>query len=641
MDPITQQTVTAAAGAGGGDPLYVDDVFSTYLYDGTGSAQTITNGIDISGEGGLVWIKNRESGTQDNVLNDTERGAGQIIESNNTNAQFLSTARFSAFNSNGFTVGTDNATNQSGNGIVSWTFRKAPGFFDVVTYTGNQTARTISHSLGSVPGMIIIKRYSDTGYWRVYHRSTGAGQALELNSTSVANNETYWNSTSPTSSVFSLSSETDINKTGETYVAYIFAHDDAQFGTDGDESIIKCDNYVGGGSASPTTVNLGFEPQWVLIKNVDTASEWMLFDSMRGITTDGLDNYLSPNANVVEADGGLDQINLTSTGFEAVRNSQEINALYANYIYIAIRRPHKPPEVGTEVFKATNLVAGPVSLGFVPDLNISKYTAGVQSWFWLDRLRGGSANLFSDSTAAEGGGVGINFDETTNSISGQGYGTLYANWAFKRAPGFFDVVAYTGDGTAGRTVPHNLGVAPELIIVKNRTYSSGTNWIVWCNQLTRVTEEPFMSLNATNGKLENNAYWNNGAHTASVFETGSNLSVNGSGDGHIAYLFATLPGISKVGSYTGTGSPINIDCGFTNGARFVLIKRTDAAGGWYLWDTTRGIVSGNDPYLRFDVTGAQTTSTDHVDPLNAGFIVNANETDLNASGGTYIFLAIA
>ena len=136
MDPITQQTVLAAAGAGGGDPLYVDDVFSTYLYDGPGSSGlAVNNGIDLAGEGGLVWIKARDA-TEKHMLLDTERGIHNFISSNLTNSQSNSNNSITAFNSNGFTVGDNGATGNSSLDYASWAFRKAPGFFDCVTYTG-------------------------------------------------------------------------------------------------------------------------------------------------------------------------------------------------------------------------------------------------------------------------------------------------------------------------------------------------------------------------------------------------------------------------------------------------------------------------------------------------------------------------
>jgi hypothetical protein len=107
-------------------------------------------------------------------------------------------------------------------------------------------------------------------------------------------------------------------------------------------------------------------------------------------------------------------------------------------------------------------------------------------------------------------------------------------------------------------------------------------------------------------------------------------------------LFTTLAGISKVGGYTGTGSDLNVDCGFSAGARFVLIRRTDSSGDWYVYDSVRGIVAGNDPYTLLNTTATQVTNTDYIDPLSAGFTVTSSApAGLNASSGNYVFLAIA
>ncbi len=107
-------------------------------------------------------------------------------------------------------------------------------------------------------------------------------------------------------------------------------------------------------------------------------------------------------------------------------------------------------------------------------------------------------------------------------------------------------------------------------------------------------------------------------------------------------LFATCAGVSKVGSYTGTGTTKQIDCGFTAGARFVLIKRTDSTGAWYVWDTARGIIAGNDPYLLLNSTAAEVTNTDYIDTYSAGFEISSTAPSaINANGGSFIFLAIA
>jgi hypothetical protein len=179
----------AAAGAAGDENLYIEDVFSTYLYTGNGSTQTITNGIDLDGEGGLVWIKT-EIKQLTSFLTDTERGRQKFLVSmtllrlRQTDADTLT-----AFNSNGFAILVlDGKSQQNTEDYVSWTFRKAPKFFDVVTYTGTGANRTVSHNLGSVPGCIIIKSTDTTGDWQVYHRANTASPEtdyLVLNSTAA------------------------------------------------------------------------------------------------------------------------------------------------------------------------------------------------------------------------------------------------------------------------------------------------------------------------------------------------------------------------------------------------------------------------------------------------------------------------
>jgi len=204
-------------------------------------------------------------------------------------------------------------------------------------------------------------------------------------------------------------------------------------------------------------------------------------------------------------------------------------------------------------------------------------------------------------------------------------------WLFRRAPGFFDVVAYTGDGVAGRTVPHNLGVAPEMMIMKPRNDTGG-----WFTYVEPLGNAEALQLNLTNSAL-GFGYWNNTTPTDTVFTIGGG-SNNDSGINYIAYLFATLPGVSKVGSYTGNGTSQTINCGFTSGARFVLIKRTDSTGDWWVLDSARGIVAGDDPYLALNTTAAEQNDP-FLAPNSSGFTLDT--ANGNASGGNYIFLAIA
>ena len=225
-------------GGGAAEKVYGDDVYSTYVYRGNSTAgRNITNGIDLSGKGGLVWIKGRDS-AYNHELVDTVRGAGYVLKSNSNSAQGGSTSsELDQFNSDGFRLnyrtGEGNTNNQD---YASWTFREQEGFFDIVTYTGNATNRSISHSLGSVPGFIIVKRLNASEDWTCYHRGLGgytsSGQYshtqefIDLNKTLGSQDDSgsvIWNNTAPTSTHFTVGTHARVNGNGDTYIAYLFA----------------------------------------------------------------------------------------------------------------------------------------------------------------------------------------------------------------------------------------------------------------------------------------------------------------------------------------------------------------------------------------------------------------------------------
>jgi hypothetical protein len=188
-------------------------------------------------------------------------------------------------------------------------------------------------------------------------------------------------------------------------------------------------------------------------------------------------------------------------------------------------------------------------------------------------------------------------------------------------------------------VTHNLAAVPELIIVKSRS-GSFQGWHVYAATLGNNVN---LYLQSTLAENTPSGDWNTTSPTSSVFTVGAGgYDVNNNATTYIAYLFATCPVVSKVGSYTGTGTTLQINCGFTAGSRFVLIKRTDSTGDWYVWDSARGIVAGNDPYLLLNSTAVEVTSTDYVDTYSAGFEISSTApAAINANGGTFIFLAIA
>lgn len=640
--------VMGAAGASG-PATFVEDVFSTWLYTGTGASQTITNGIDLSTKGGLVWMKGR-SGATANALYDTNRGATFDLVSETNNAQSTQATGLTSFNSSGFAIGALAKINTSAATYASWSFRKQPKFFDVVTYTGTSTNRTIAHNLGSVPGCIIIKASNDPTAWQVYHRSLANTQYMVLNTTAIAaTGATRWNSTTPTDTVFSLGTDSSVNAVGGNYVAYIFAHDAGGFGATGTDNVISCGTFTTDASSN-ATINLGYEPQWVMIRDTASIDNWIIQDNMRGMINapSGMVNskQLFPNLASAETNMVFQQICPTATGFftSGILNASK------KYIYIAIRRPMKTPAVGTSVFSpvartgtGTNAT---VTGSSIADAVLIKNNGAAVASLFSSRLTG-TGYLVTSTTAAEvSAGTTILQANPWDVMNGVKVGTTstitnasantFVNYLFTRAAGFFDVVCFTPTGVA-HTEPHNLGVSPELIIGKSR--SDPFDWYVYAAPLGNTKALYF---NTTDTPITGTYLWNNTSPTSTTFSLGASGLNTSASTAAVAYLFATVAGVSKVGTYTGNGSSQTINCSFTTGARFIMIKRTDNTGDWFYWDTARGIVAGNDPHLSFNTAVAEVTTDDSVDADSSGFIVNQlAATNINVTSATYIFLAIA
>jgi len=617
----------------------IEDIFSTYLYTGTGSALTITNGMNLSGQGGLVWIKGRTNlpgGTATlHLLTDTNRGAGYTLQSQSIAAQFLNSSVISSFTSSGFSIGTEGHVNTTGINYVSWTFRKAPNFFDVVTYAGNGVSgRAVPHNLGIAPGCIIAKSTNSGDNWVVYHRSlsTPTNAGLYLNTTNATESYPFF-PTAPDATNFYGGGGGYYNNSGGTdYVAYLFAH------IPGSDGTIQCGSFTTDGSGYSGNVELGWEPQWVLIKNADATSSWLLVDNMRGWINNGVDTSddknLRPNATDAEATNAIGFP--YATGF----NAGYRGTAGQKWIYIAIRRgPMRTPTLGTSVFSPTKQTTTGYTqitgINFAPDFVFQKAPSeGSDQWNAVDKLRGPAASLTFNSQDPEAinaeyylGGWLNNGVKMGTSSSGQfNFYNPNSLFFFQRAPGFMDVVCYNG-GTGA--VNHSLGVAPEMVIHKRRN-SSGDWTVIYP---TSPSETRYVVLNSTAAS----AAWGSNSLTATTIN-----NIGSGGETYVAYLFASASGVSKVGTYTGNGSSQTINCAFTTGARFVLIKRTNSTGDWYVWDTARGIVAGNDPYLALNTTAAEVTSDDSVDTDSTGFIVNqVAASNVNVNAATYIFLAIA
>lgn len=631
---------TAGGGGGGGSStLYVDDVFSTYLYTGNGSTQTINNGVDLAGNGGLVWIKNRGVADNHQLTNTVSSEFGTVMSSNLTDADTwvgaINTPSTSGFSVGSYGTGSYNV-NKSGQSYTSWTFRKAPKFFDIVTYTGDGAAsRTISHNLGIRPGLITVKATSAVSDWEVLCRGSDTSWPwLKLNTT-AAGGGPYNVGADVGDSTFTVGGIFP-NANGVQYVAYIFAHDPSATG------MIQCGSFTTDGSGN-ATVNLGWEPQWILAKrsNSATGGNWRIIDNMRGMPVNSAGGYLVPNA--ADVDSSASFLYPTSTGFYS--NSSSIVEPSAPYIYMAIRRPNKPPTSGTQVYNAflSNSAHPGVIPKFLSNFVVDLFMFGPNidsspSISLHPRLLPGyglqTTSTSVDSSSTYSSSLGWGYNNGVHDNGGFYEGTPDMGWMFRRAPGVFDVVCYTGTGIGSRVLSHSLNTIPELMIFKSRTTTTDDNWTTYFTTASAVNKT--YSLN-TNG-------FYTGTPTSALTTTTITLNDNTTNNTvpYVVYLFASLAGISKVGEYTGNGTSLTINCGFAAGARFILIRRATAAGDWYIWDTTRGIVGANDPHLSLNTTAVEVTTDDSIDPDNSGFIVNqVSATNINVSSATYIYLAIA
>ena len=491
--------------------------------------------------------------------------------------------------------------------------------------------------------MVIVKDTSSAGKWYVYHRSLNSGEHLKLNTTDVVSTDSNYEigKTTASSTEFSIDTGSEIDASGNTYIAYFFAHndDDGGFGEPGDQDIIKCGSYTGNNSTTGPIIDLGFEPQWLLIRHTaNDGNSWHIFDSIRGVVTGGSDAFLAPNTNGDEQTTA-DKIEFNASGFQLKRADGDVNANGNKYIYMAIRRGGmQTPTAASDVFAlGTRGASTPgFTSNFPVDMAIRRYTSATGYPEIVSRLTG-ARSLQPSENFTEGNDSSSVFDHMTGYYTSSSADSSHYSYMWKRARGYFDVCCYSGTGSA-RTVAHNLGAVPEMMWVKARNATQ--KWAVYHSAMGNTK---YVRLNDSTDAITSSTRWNDTTPTASVFTVGTDSQVNNSSYNYIAYLFATVAGVSKVGSYTGTGSDIDIDCGFTSGARFVLIKNINAAEHWFVFDSVRGITtSTSDPFLYLSLTNAQGTNTEiDIDPLDSGFKVAGGGTQINGNGDTHIFYAIA
>lgn len=648
-----KKMLQAAAGNAGGKTVNFEDVFSITLYEGDDTYnRTIDTGIDFVENEGLVWIKRRNTSGSHYLL-DTLRGVSnsgfEAVVTNSIAPGNVGSGYFNSFETNGIEIDRNPDINGPGHSFACYSFRQHEKFFDVVQYTGTGSTQAISHGLKDEVGFMFIKRLGANSEGTCYHRSLGATKFLKITSTAIQDSSsTKFSNTAPTTTHFFVGSDINVNESGATYMAYLWAHNDGTgiFGPDGDHDVVKCGTYAGTGSANDLDIDVGFETQWLIVKKINTTitdGDWYLMDIQRGtanrIGASGEDTEWFEVQASGPAGGTGPLIGMHRTGgFRINSNYSGINAAGTNYIYIAIRKTlHKEPENVDDVFSMITRSA-----------TTPCYLTGFPVDFYAQRDSNGANYLFGDRSTN-----GCDFSLGTNLYQQQISGIHDRQWdyqngvgdvntvsgakrmaAFKRARGFFDMVDYQATGTA-QDIEHTLGVAPELLFVKARDESG--QFAVWS---TGLTGNQYMIQGSADGYATGANYWDSSVPTATSFRVGTENYTNKANGDFVAYMFASNE-FQKIGTYTGNGAANqNIDLGFSNGVDWLMIKRIDSSGNWFTFDSTRGITSGNELY--FQLNGSNNSSSfDLVDPYSAGFSAVKGTVSLNDDGATYLYWAIA
>jgi len=336
------------------------DYFSTTIYTGTATQQSVNTGIDMANNGSMLWVKDRDGANNHNLF-DTFMGIDYLIFPSANDGKFAST-RLVSFDSTGYTALSTAGVNQNGNRHVAWNWlagssqagssntdgsitstvsANTTSGFSMVSYTGTGSNATIGHGLGAVPSLIFVKKLSATSDWITYSKEVGNTKNIRLNtSEAVDTSSAVWNATTPTSSVFSVGTFVDTNGSGATFVAYCFAEK---------KGYSKFGSYTGNGNANGPFVYTGFKPAFILIRSVSTTN-WNMFDSKRS-AYNVADETLWSNTTGTEATIGTTYgIDILSNGFKPRTVSSQVNNNNTQMIYMAFA---EQPLVGTNGVPAT------------------------------------------------------------------------------------------------------------------------------------------------------------------------------------------------------------------------------------------------------------------------------------------------
>ncbi len=640
-------------------------------------------------DGGLLWIKRLNSALS-HRLYDTARDIRKPLNSDDVTAEGSAVSGGIAhWTANGAShvksgdpayamLGDENEIDVP---YVAWGFKKNKKFFDVIKWDGNNVdGRVINHDLKCEPGVIMVKCLTAGYGWQVYHRSlttTGsngkdATSWLRLDTDSQASTANTPGFNNVNEQSFEVGSYVGVNATSQSYIAYLFAHDEEPRGC------IKCGTYTG--NSGVNRVELGWEPQYVMIKRSNGSDAWWIYDSQR----DGLRSYNRGSMNQTSPAGSLLYANLPNstdqtfdiladaTGFNLPAVGGGNNGSGDEHVYIAIRRGlTRTPTDPTTVF---NVVKGAAPAHptfhakFPADATWAKQYGTSGNWKHNTRKQGivdtQQGSRFEWETNANPiSEADYKGDQMKGAWSTSSTGSDHIGYLMKRAPGFFDVVGYAGDAanedpSVERSIKHGLGVKPEIIIVRSTGNQTGDSTNQFYNAIKNCGHLPTSAVNAyyayknlgglgSGGEpswiIGDNAKsrFGSSVDTESEFYVGTHNFTNRTNRSYIAWMWATCPKVSKVGYYQGTGSDLDVPCGFDGEARFVLINKVNQMP-WYLYDSVRGITSANESFLNWANSDGESSAVDYIDPLTGGFRVTSEaNTTININSEYYSFIAIA
>jgi hypothetical protein len=647
----------------------------TYAYDGTASNVTYQEATKFTPD--LVWVKKRSNAEHHNLY-DVIRGTTKGIFTSSTSSEQTGSNFLTSFDSNGFTVGNSSYVNTSGHTYAAWCFNAGTAAaasntdgsitstvkanteagFSIVKYTSNgsyTSSDTIGHGLNQKCELVIWKPYESTSSdWYVqYEVVDGSVDYLLLNASDAERHS---------ASTYLFQNDVLVNfagANGQDTIAYCF------HSVDGYQKIGK---YTSDGSDGDVFVDTGFQPAFLMIKNVGSAHDWMIYDNKRD-TANLRDSKLSPNTNGAEYSATSIGIDFTSDGFVIRGTDDAINDTTDTFIYLAIAAD--PDETTPTVENSFDVVTytgngstQSIATDFKPDLVWIKDRDNTNHHTLFDSIRGDDSVLYSDLTNAVGSGEGFASFDSNGFTLDTGYTRQNANsvdyvaWCWKagdhddslpeiNTEGTIDSVVSVNDAagfsivkftspstnTTGFTVGHGLSSAPDLIITKPTDAAVG--WHVYSSAFSTPSQS-YLQLQSTAAILTGNTnIWNNTAATSTVFSMKTGYAVGTSSE-TIAYCFTSITGYQKVGTFNNVGSAGTVNLGFK--PRFVMIKKVDGTDNWRIYDSQRDSDGINNKELYANLSNAEYTSTSFATFTSTGLDFTGGNSFFQS--GEFLYLAI-